>query len=523
MSSTVSLEDIRMGARFLWQLPALLRNSISLPEAHATLAHRLQNRDADFLATAKRAIYDNPQSPYSQLLDLAGCEYGDLEKLVLTEGLEATLQVLLRRGVYLTVDEFKGCRPVVVRGSAVVHIDPKHLESRVSGSYMTIQSGGSRSTGTPAPIDLAYIRDRAVSACLTFHARGGNWVHGIWGVPGGSAMAPLLEFSAFGARPARWFSQVDPLSPGLHPRYRWGVRAMRWGSLLTAASLPRPEYVPLEDPSPLVHWMEDVLRSGHNPHIHTHASCAVRLCRAAFEAGVDLTGAYFTAASEPTTAARLEIIRRSGALAWPQYASVESGSIGLGCLAPEVPDEVHLLTDRLALIQSLESGSNGLFLSSLRPTAAPFLLLNFSLGDTAVVSQRSCNCPLQQLGWTTHLQSVRSFEKLTAGGMTFLDTDVINILEQVLPAHFGGEPTDYQLVEEEAADGEPRLCLLVNPTLGDLNRDAVAEVFLTAISKGSGAERVMGLAWRNAKLLRVERRAPLSTASGKILHLHVRR
>ena len=30
----------------------------------------------------------------------------------------------------------------------------------------------------------------------------------------------------------------------------------------------------------------------------------------------------------------------------------------------------------------------------------------------------------------------------------------------------------------------------------------------------------MGLAWREAGLLRVERRAPLVTASGKILHLH---
>lgn len=34
------------------------------------------------------------------------------------------------------------------------------------------------------------------------------------------------------------------------------------------------------------------------------------------------------------------------------------------------------------------------------------------------------------------------------------------------------------------------------------------------------ASLVMGLAWRDAGLLRVERRAPLVTAAGKILHLH---
>jgi hypothetical protein len=31
----------------------------------------------------------------------------------------------------------------------------------------------------------------------------------------------------------------------------------------------------------------------------------------------------------------------------------------------------------------------------------------------------------------------------------------------------------------------------------------------------------MGQVWRDGQLLRVERRAPLATASGKILHLHV--
>jgi hypothetical protein len=33
----------------------------------------------------------------------------------------------------------------------------------------------------------------------------------------------------------------------------------------------------------------------------------------------------------------------------------------------------------------------------------------------------------------------------------------------------------------------------------------------------------MGLVWRDAKLVSVERRTPFSTASGKILHQHARR
>lgn len=33
--------------------------------------------------------------------------------------------------------------------------------------------------------------------------------------------------------------------------------------------------------------------------------------------------------------------------------------------------------------------------------------------------------------------------------MTFLDTEVIRVLEEVLPARFGGSPTDCQLVEDD--------------------------------------------------------------------------
>jgi hypothetical protein len=57
--------------------------------------------------------------------------------------------------------------------------------------------------------------------------------------------------------------------------------------------------------------------------------------------------------------------------------------------------------------------------------------------------------------------------------------------------------------------------------VGDVDPDAVAEAFLAAMSFGSGVERVMGLMWRQARLIRVERRSPLTAASGKILHLHV--
>jgi hypothetical protein len=143
------------------------------------------------------------------------------------------------------------------------------------------------------------------------------------------------------------------------------------------------------------------------------------------------------------------------------------------------------------------------------------------MGDVAELDRRRCGCPLEQFGWALHLRDIRSVEKLTAGGMTFLDIDIIRVLEEVLPGRFGGGPTDYQLVEEEGADGMPGLSLLVDPRVGPVPSNAVIETFLSAIGATRGAEKVMGLAWRDAKLLRVERRPPLVTPAGKILHLHV--
>ena len=68
----------------------------------------------------------------------------------------------------------------------------------------------------------------------------------------------------------------------------------------------------------------------------------------------------------------------------------------------------------------------------------------------------------------------------------------------------------------------PVLKLLVRPSLGLINENDVIETFLHSVSRGADANRVMGMAWKSAGLLRVERRDPLSTRAGKILHMHVK-
>ena len=524
----ISLDDLRMGARFCRRLPRHLRAGLTVPDAEHALRRRLEQREAAFLDVLERAVYLNPASPYHELLRLAGCEYGDLERLVLEAGVEGALRTLLRHGVYLTVGEFKGRKPVI-RGRTELRVSPARFRNPLSESHVASSTSGSRSAGTPAPIDLAFVRDCAVDTLLALHARGaGAAVKAHWQVPGGGAIARLIEYSSFGSPAVRWFSQIDPADPALHPRYRWSARIMRWTSQLAGVPLPRPEHVPLDDPRPILGWLTESLGAGARPHLFSFTSSAVALCRAAARAGADLTGAHLTVVGEPVTAARMRVLRDSGAEVAPRYAIIECSSIGHGCLSPEVSDEVHFLSDLHALVQpgpelSVAGVSrSALFLSSLR-LAAPFVLLNVSMGDEAVVTERACGCPLARLGWATHLHTIRSPEKLTAGGMTFLDTDVVRVLEEVLPARFGGGPTDYQLLEEEAADGRPRLRLLVHPAIGALDGARVVDTFLTAVGKTGGAAEVMARMWHDAGFLDVDRRPPYATPTGKILHLHVRR
>jgi hypothetical protein len=298
--------------------------------------------------------------------------------------------------------------------------------------------------------------------------------------------------------------------------------------VLAGVPLPPPRHVPIEAPLPIARWMAEVLRTGGTPHVWTYASSATRLCRAAADAGLDLHGARFSVSGEPATPARLAAVRQAGAEIVPRYGASDCGQIGFGCLAPAVPDEVHWLSDLHALIQPPDIGpsprgpSRLLFMSSLRPTVR-LILLNAALGDQAVVARRDCGCPFERLGWTVHVHTIRSDEKVTAAGMNFSDAELIRVLEEVLPARFGGTPTHYQLLEDEASDGQPRVRLLVHPLVGPLDDRLLAETFLGAISRGSGVERVMGLAWRGAGVLRVERRAPVATETGKILHFHVDR
>jgi hypothetical protein len=525
-STGLTLSELYGSLRFLAQVPAFLRRPFSDADARALVRERMAGREASFLELVRREVYERPDSPYRVLLRQAGCELGDLARLVHREGIEGALLALLRRGVYLTVAEFKGRVPVR-RGATTFTVDPARVLNATTHAQVIGRTSGSRGTRALVPMDLRTVRERAVYRYLALAAQGGaGWRHAFWMVPGSAPIVTMLQFAAAGIRVARWFSQFGPVSPRLPAMYGWSGRGLRVAAWLAAHRFPAPTHVAPDDATPIVRWIREVQRDGSVPHIRTFPSSAVRICQAAAAAGLDIAGSRFTVMGEPLTPVRLDLIRQAGAVARPSYSSVECGPIAGACDAPIAADETHLHHDRNALVQP-GPGTNvnglpadGLLLTTIQPDA-PVILLNVSLGDRAVLERRTCGCPQESLGWATHLHDIRSFEKLTAGGMTIVDADVILILDEVLPRRFGGGPTSYQLVEVTSEEA-PRLSLLVHPALGRLDEGAIRDAFLESIADLSPAGRVTALRWRADGLPRVERRPPLTTATGKILHIHQR-
>lgn len=517
--------ELAAGLQFILRLPAVLRSRISHEQALALVRQRLERRADDFLWLLREAVYGQASHPSHRLLQRAGCAFGDVVQLVRADGVEGALQTLYRAGVYLTADEVAG-RSRVIRGGDSFAISQADLRNPWSAAHMIGTSGGSRSgTPTAVALDLDALFEQFPVYRLALVAAGGeDWLDAIWAPPGSIGLAYAVRGMVNRGRPPdRWFSPVDPADKTTAGTYKWGLRSARLAGLLVGARLPSPEYADPVDLAPVIDWLESVRQRGRIPLLSLYPSTAVRLCASAVRRGRDLHGVRLSLRGEPVTPARVAVAQALGAEVSSLYGAIECGAIGHSCLRPAAADEVHVHDDLHAIIQpgsdAAVSGlpADALLITALRRSAR-LILLNACLGDQAMLDQRSCGCGLEAYGWRTHLRGIHSFEKLTGMGMTFADAEVTPVLEQVLPARFGGAPTDYQLIEEESGDGGIRLRLVVDPRLGPLDEEAVIETFLDALARISPTRKMMTLSWRAAAIVRIDRSRPLSSPSGKIMH-----
>jgi hypothetical protein len=291
--------------------------------------------------------------------------------------------------------------------------------------------------------------------------------------------------------------------------------------------LPEPEYVHQDDAVIIARWLANWRVAGRPAQLDTNSSSGVRVCLAALDHGLDISGSFFRLGSEPYTEAKAAVIHRAGCRAASHYATTELGRIGAACAAPEHVDEVHLLTDKFAVLQraapndpagsSEEDGA--LLITTLLPSVSK-IMLNVSSGDCGEIRRRDCGCPLGALGLNLHASHLRSYEKITSEGLNYLRGDLVPLVEQILPERFGGSVTDYQLVEVEDG-GMPFVEIVVSPRVGPVEDAAISGAVYDWLRTRPG-EQLMADFWQDANTVRVVRRAPYATGAAKVLPLHRR-
>jgi len=515
-------DQLTMGFRFARDLRGFLRQPMTLEASRQRLTQYLNNRSTSFLEVVERGIYQNPHSPYLALLKQANISFEQIKTWVTTQGVEAALGELYQAGVYVTIDEFKGRRPIQRLGLNLTTKEKDFDNPLIVRHFEARSSGSTSRAGNVVSIDLnLHTHETAHDAIFieAFNLFGRPML--LWrpGPPGSAGINISLRRSKLGQPVQRWFSQT-PVNFGKDDtKYRLFLWMAVYASRFYGRAVPQPEYVPLEQAIQVAQWLAAQKALGKPAILDTNVGSAIRVCLAAKDAGLDISGSFLRLGGEPYTEARARIVAEVGCTAVCHYFMSETSRVGGACAAGEAIDDMHILLDKLAIIQRPKLMSNaetvGAFYMSTLHTSTPKLMLNVQTGDYGVLSQRQCGCPLGQLGLNTHVHSIRSFDKLTSDGMNFLGSDLVTLIEDVLPAKFGGGPTDYQLVEAEE-NGLTRVSLIVSPHLKDVNEEQVVKVALQTLGGLGGGKSMMAKYWRDGQTLRVERREPFATKGAKI-------
>lgn len=520
--------DLKGYARFAGGLRGFLRRTVTPEEAKETIRRRLAEREETFLRVLRRGVFEYEGSPYRRLFDIAGCAFGDVETMVRADGVESTLERLYDAGVYVTFDEFKGRAPIMRNGNefrvTARDFDNPHLKHSYQGS-----TSGSTGAGTRISFDLDHIAEACSINIATRRAHGVLGVPtAVWrnALPGVAGLSNVLSCALQGNMPERWFTPLGRDDLRVSAKDRLAMRYVLLAARVWGRPLPEPEPVPLDDPTPILDWALDAVKRTGACVVRTFVSPAVRACAAAREKGLDLSGVTFMGGGEPATAAKIRAIESVGARAMPSYGTSEAGILATACARPCGPDDLHLARDLVTLIQRPYTvpGWNetvGVFcLTTIVPTA-PKIMINVVTDDFGILETRACGCPLEAAGYTVHVREIRSYRKLTGEGVTLLGNDAAQVLEEALPARFGGSPVDYQLLEEEDGEGLTRLSLIVSPRITLDDEQAAVDLVLEGLRRSGTAGTYAAAFWKRGHSLRVRRAEPVWGAGGKFLPLCV--
>ncbi len=519
--------NIKKYYRFCKGLRKFLRETISLEESKAFIKEQTEKREKMFLNIVDKAIYKNSKSPYLKMLKLTDYKFEDIKNLVNTIGIELTLSKLALNGIYITFEEFKG-RKKVIRNKKIFNFNESNFDNPFLSSYFEVESGGTSGPGTRTMIDFDFLSQEAVLRSVVLDIYGlmdAPCVLWFPILPGNAGIKNIFRQVKIGRPPIKWFSQVDNRNIRPSIKDRFGTSFIVYMGKLLGSRIPKPEYVDLEEAYKIAYYIVDLIKEQSKCSVWTYVNSAVRICSAAKERNLNLAGTSFFITGEPITLTKLNEIKSAEANVIPYYAFVEGGIVAYGCANPDSPDDMHILSNRVAVIshkKKMENSNNNvdaLLFTSLLPES-PKILFNVEIGDYGLIRSRSCNCKFEDIGFLYHVSNIESFEKCTSEGMTFMVNDLINIAENILPARYGGSSSDYQFSEEFSENGITFINLAVSLRVGPVNESDLAKTIIHELGKGKGSKRLMAEIWSRANTIKIKRMDPVPTKRGKIFSFH---
>ena len=485
----------------------------------AEIQKNLQRRESNFLQVLQTSILGNPKHPIKKLLDWAGIGYEDIEARVRRTGLEETLTDLYREGIYLTHDEFKG-KQEVRRGALVFQVASSDLANPLYRAIMEASSSGSRGNPTITRRSLEYQAYRELQETVFLNElelREREQLATTSALPATGGFRRLITHARYGSPVITWM----PLRPVFHYRVLTGMYLLQLRAMGIRAPFPR--YLPEDDFTPIAKWIAGRKLQGKQVLVTGNVSPAVRVVAAAQDLGLDIAGTRFVVGGEAITAAKVDIVQQAGALINARYTISELGPVGFGCKRMH-GNCVHLSMDALAVIARervaplTDTKVQSLLFTTLLPFA-PTVAINLEMDDAGELSNSTCECDLMRAGYTQQINHIFSYGKLTGYGTSLMAGDVLSILEVLLPKRFGGVPSDYQLIEQEAGK-HTSIELRVHPRLGENSEEEVRDFFLRELQRiWSGSST--GRTWSQSGSLQVRFAAPIQTNGKKIHPLHL--
>ncbi len=482
-----------------------------------TIERYVKNRESNFLAIAK-GVLANPRHPYSQLFEIAGCTFADLEAGVKRSGLEATLNALLKQGVYLTLDEFR-CNTEIVRDGRHIPATMKDWDTSAAGGALEAHSSGS-SSGKPqrTRYGLEYAKFGQAGGQLMIHEFGGPdglaiIVFPI--LPTSTGISSCMGAARMGYHLERWFALG---SSGRNLHYKAITAALVARLRLAGAKIPFPSYLEQGDFSPVAEFIARRKREGVRSSIMGMVSSITRIAAAAIDLGVDIRGTLALVTGESLTDIKRELIEAAGIEVFPSYAASDFGGIGVPCRQMNTGDRVHVAMASIALVSRplqdawCDEPVDSLHITSLL-SFAPRTLINVEIGDTGVIEPAICDCEFSKLGYNLQVRDIAAISKIKGQGYALRVPKIVELLEEGLALRFGGRPGDYQLAEVEGK-AQTEMVLRIHPRAKVQSPEEVLQYFLAECRRAPGGSMTV-LQWTESNGVRVEVVEPVLAASGK--------